>query len=59
MEKLTTANNFAASKTRPTMPLEKKTFAWREILAGETERRQIKSARLRKARLEKEANEHA
>ena len=59
MEKLTTENSSAAPKTRPATPSEKKTLVWREILAGETERRQIKSSRLRKVRLKKEANEHA
>ncbi len=55
MAKLPTSNVFPTSESRPETPMDKTTRAVKEILDGETEHRQIKTARLRNARLDKEA----
>lgn len=55
MALLTQSNAFPTSAPRAETPMDKTTRAVRKILEGETERRQIKTKRLRMARLEKEA----
>lgn len=56
MANITTTDVFPTSKPRTDTPLDKTTRAVWEILDGETERRQIKTAGLRKARLERDAH---
>lgn len=56
MAKLTKDSLFRDVPTRPETNLEKTTRIVREITEGEAEKRQIKMARLRTARLEREAN---
>lgn len=56
MAKLTKDSLFKDVPTRPETNLEKTTRIVREITEGEAEKRQIKMARLRTARLEREAN---
>ncbi|SEO14863.1 hypothetical protein SAMN05216227_10534 [Pseudorhodobacter antarcticus] len=56
MSKLTQTNVFPVSQSKAETPMEKTTRAVREILDADTEQRQIKTARLRKARRESEAN---
>ena len=56
MAKLTKTNIFPTSKLRAETPMDKTTRAVKEIIEGDTENREIKTARLRKARLQSEAN---
>ncbi len=56
MKKLTKSSIFKPSSPRAETPIDKTTRAAREILDGEMETRQIKTSRLRKARLEREAS---
>lgn len=56
MAKLTKSTVFPTSAPRRETPMEKTTRAVNEILEGEAEERQIKTARLRKARLDSEAD---
>ncbi|SUZ33998.1 hypothetical protein ROE7235_03779 [Roseibaca ekhonensis] len=56
MTELTRSSVFKPSAPRAETPMDKTTRAAREILDGEMERRQVKTARLRKARLEREAS---
>jgi hypothetical protein len=56
MAKLTKDSVFKDVPTRPETALDKTTRIVREITEGEAEKRQIKMARLRSARLEREAN---
>ena len=53
MEKTTA---FKTNKPRADTPMEKTTRAVKEIVDGETEQREVKTARLRKARLKREAS---
>ena len=59
MVKLIKSNAFATPKPHAETRMDKTTRAVREILDGEAENREIKTARLRKARLEREANSHS
>ena len=56
MTKLTKSSVFKQTAPRAETPMDKTTRAAREILDGEMEHRQVKTARLRKARLEREAS---
>ncbi|MFY9211427.1 MAG: hypothetical protein WAO69_09890 [Aestuariivita sp.] len=56
MAKLTKTTLFKATLPRAETPMDKTTRAARIILDGEAENRQLKTARLRKARLEREAS---
>lgn len=56
MTKLTKTTVFKASTPRAETTLDKTTRAVRLILDGEKEQRESKTARLRKARLEREAS---
>ncbi len=56
MTKLTKTNLFKSTKPRNETPMEKTTRLVRGIRDGETEQRQAKTTRLRKARLEREAS---
>lgn len=56
MTKLTNATVFKTHKPQKETPMDKTTRAVREILEGEAEKSQVKTARLRKARLEREAS---
>ncbi|WP_323786441.1 hypothetical protein [Thalassovita sp.] len=56
MAKLTKANLFKAEKPRAETLIDKTTRAAWEILDDESEKRETKTARLRKARLEREAS---
>lgn len=56
MAKLTKTTLFTTPESRPETPLDKTTHAVTKIIGAETEQRQIKTARLRKARLEREAS---
>jgi hypothetical protein len=56
MTKLTKTTLFKTVKPRAETPMDKTTRAAREILDGEAERNQVKTARLRKARLEREVS---
>ena len=53
MEKTTA---FKTDKPRADTPMDKTTRAVKEIVDGETEQREVKTARLRAARLEREAS---
>jgi len=55
MAKLTMTTLFNTSKPRAETAMDKTTRAVREILDEETERRQVRTSHLRKARLEREA----
>ena len=55
MAKLATTTLFKTSTPRAEAPMDKITRAATKILYEETEQRKIKTERLRKARLEKEA----
>ncbi len=57
MTKPTKLNVFTKTDPKPETPMEKTTRAVTQMVDGETEQREIKTARLRKARLEKEADE--
>ncbi|MFZ3584645.1 hypothetical protein ACOI1H_21160 [Loktanella sp. DJP18] len=52
----TVSNIFRTPDPRPETPMEKTTREVKERLDAETEKRQVKVAGLRKARLEKEAH---
>lgn len=56
MARLTKTTLFKPSKPRAETIMDKTSRAVREILDDETEQRQVKTARLRKARLEREAS---
>lgn len=56
MTKLTKSSIFKQSAPRAETPMDKTTRAAREFLDKEMEHRQVKTARLRKARLEREAS---
>lgn len=56
MAKLTKTSLFKASGPTTETPIDKTTRIVREIVDGEAEQRQVKMARLRKARLEREAS---
>lgn len=56
MTKMEKTNLFKTYKPQADTRMDKTTRAVREILNGETEQREAKTARLRKARLEKEAS---
>lgn len=56
MTKLTKTTVFKTLKPRNETPMDKTTRAVRVILEGEAEKSQVKTARLRKARLESEAS---
>ncbi len=56
MARLTKGAHFTASSPRPETPMERTTRAVTEIIDGQTEKRESKTARLRKARLEREAS---
>ena len=56
MVKLTKSNVFTTPKPRAETLMDKTTRAVRGITEGEAENRAIKTARLRKARLEREAS---
>ncbi|MGJ5621296.1 hypothetical protein [Sulfitobacter sp. MF3-043] len=56
MTRLTKTTLFKSTKPRAETPMDKTTRAVTEILGEETEKRRIKTDRLRKARLEREAN---
>lgn len=56
MTKLTKTSLFKASKPRNETPMEKTTRAVREILASEADTQNAKTARLRKARMERDAS---
>ena len=53
MAKLTNASMFKIPSSAKELPIDKTTRNVRKIVAGETERRQAKIARLRKSRLER------
>ena len=55
MTKLTKTTLFRAPQPGKETPMDKTTRVVREILENETEKRQAKTSRLRKARLEREA----
>ena len=55
MTKLTKTTLFRASQPTRETPMDKTTRIVREILDEETEQRQAKTSRLRKARLDREA----
>lgn len=55
MTKLTKTTLFKASKPSKETLMDKTTRVVREILDDETEQRQVRTTRLRKARLEREA----
>lgn len=55
MTKLTKTTLFKASRPSKETLMDKTTRVVREILDEETEQRQVKTSRLRKARLEREA----
>lgn len=55
MAKLTKNTLFKTDKPRAETLIDRTTRAAREILEGEAEQRELKTARLRKARLEREA----
>jgi hypothetical protein len=55
MAKLTMTKLFNTSKPRAETAIDKTTRAAREILDEEMQRRQVRTSRLRKARLEREA----
>jgi hypothetical protein len=55
MTKLTKTTLFKPVKPRAETTMDKTTRAARDILDGEAEENQVKTARLRKARLEREA----
>ena len=55
MAKLTKTTLFKDAKPKAETVMDKTTRAAREILDEENERREVKTARLRKARLEREA----
>lgn len=55
MTKLTKTTLFKAARPRAETAMDKTARAAREILDDETERRKIKTERLRKTRLEREA----
>ncbi len=59
MAKLTKSLVFTDAAPRRETPMEKTTRAAKEILDGETAKRQVKMALLRKARLESEARKPA
>lgn len=54
MATLTGTTLFKTPEPRPETPIDKTTRAAAEIIDGETKRRENKTARLRKARLERE-----
>jgi hypothetical protein len=56
MAKLKRSNVFTTSKPRPETQMDKTTRVVKQILDGEKEHRQIKTARLREARLERKAS---
>ena len=56
MAKLTKTSVFKTQNPKPETPMEKTTRIVRSIVDEEAEQRQTKIARLRKARLEREAN---
>lgn len=56
MTNLTTSNVFQTPEPRPETPMDKITHTVWGIVDAETERRQLKTAGLRQARLEKEAD---
>jgi len=56
MAKLTKNTLFKADKPRAETLIDRTTRAAKEILEDEAEQRELKTARLRKARLEREAN---
>ncbi|QIE47875.1 hypothetical protein G5B38_19830 (plasmid) [Pseudohalocynthiibacter aestuariivivens] len=55
MTKLTRTTLFTTPAPRPETPMDRTTRAVTEIIDAQTEKREIKTARLRKARLEREA----
>lgn len=55
MTKLTKTTLFNTTKPRAETMMDKTTRVVREILDDETEKRQVRTSRLRKARLEREA----
>lgn len=55
MAKLNKSTLFKPLKPRSETPMDKTTRAVREILDQETQQREVKTERLRKARLEREA----
>ncbi|ASM74480.1 MULTISPECIES: hypothetical protein [Roseobacteraceae] len=55
MLKLTKSTVFTTAAARPETPIDKTTRAATEIIDGETKEREVKTARLRQSRLEKEA----
>lgn len=56
MAKLTKMSVFKEHNAKPETAMDKTTRIVREIVDGELEQRQVKNARLRKARMEREAN---
>ena len=56
MAKITKDTLFTAGKPRAESLIDRTTRAAREIVEDEAEQRELKTARLRKARLEREAN---
>ena len=55
MAELTKTTAFTTPDPRPQTPMDKITLAATEIIDGETKQSQVKTARLRKARLDREA----
>lgn len=56
MAKLTKSSIFKAEAPKPETAMDKTTRVVRQIVDDDAEKRQMKIARLRKARLEREAN---
>jgi hypothetical protein len=56
LKKLTKSNLFKVHETKPETAMDKTTRVVRQMVDEETEKREAKNARLRNARLEREAN---